>query len=624
MTRSRQGSVRSNRRRSETARVPTPRESELSPSTRPQPAWLSRLLPFIIAAVVLGAGLPTIRNAFVDLDDAPYISEKPASDGLTRQAVLFAFTSVRPMYWHPVAWLSHELDTDLFGSAPGGHHFTSALLHAFAAAVLYLVLTRLGAGMVPAVLGSLLWALHPLRVESFAWIAERKDVLCAVFFFAAVAFYLQYANQPSRKLYAAWTCCGLLALMSKPTAVSLTIVLFLFDFWPQRRQASLVRLALEKIPLAASAAAVTFLAVKGQSQAMSLAPVASLPIRLANAALSCVRYLGKMAWPLDLGCFYPFHPEVAIRWGIPSAVLLLAVTTFALQQRRRRPWLLVGWSWFLITLLPNSGIVQAGRQAMADRFTELPMVGIVIIMVWAVSEWAGASTWRRRAAALVTCAMLIVLALLTIRQISYWKDSETLFLRAITVEDSDYIRDNLATNLIQRGRLGEAESHLLAAIHLAPDAYPHHNNLAILYGRMGRPQQALAEAKIASSLVPQNQSVAETLALVLLGIGDYPAAMQNFDHAVQLGSDPATLAPLMNDTGVSLAKKGMLREAEPLLRKAVQYDPQLADAQYNLVHDLAAQGKSDEARAALEAAIKATGFKSEYQDFLQPKPGPSR
>jgi len=595
--------------------VSTSREPD---AAKPPLRRISTFFPVLIAGLVLLVGLPSIRNAFVDLDDGPYVSEKPASDGLTRQAVVFALTSVSPMYWHPVAWLSNELDTELFGSAPPGHHFTSVLLHALAAAVLYIILTRLGAGLISAALGSLLWALHPLRVESFAWIAERKDVLCAFFFFAAVAVYLKYATQPSKKLYAAWTCCGLLALMSKPTAVSLPIVLFLFDFWPQRRQASLFRLGLEKVPLAAGAAAVTFLAVQGQSQAMSLTPVASFPIRLANAAFSYIRYLGKMAWPLDLGCFYPFHPEVAIRWGIPSAVVLLAITAFAILQRRRRPWLLVGWSWFVITLLPNSGIVQAGRQALADRFTELPMVGIVIILIWAVSEWAATVPWRRKAAVLGTCAVLIALALLTIRQIGYWKDSESLFLRAIAVEDSDYIRDNLATYLIQRGRLSEAEPHLLAAIHLAPDAYPHHNNLANLYGKMGRPQQALAEAQIASRLAPQNQSVAETLALVLLGIGDYPAAMQSFDHAVQLGSDPATLAPLMNDTGVSLAKKGMLREAEPLLRKAVQYDPLLVDAHYNLVHDLGAQGKSDEARAALEAAIKATGFKPEYQDFIRP------
>jgi len=580
-------------------------------------------MPLFIALVVLAVGLPAVGNGFVDLDDGPYVSEKPASDGLTLHGFAFAFTSVRPMYWHPIAWLSHEFDAELFGSSPSGRHLTSVILHAITAAVLFVVLSRLGAGSFPAAFGSLLWAVHPLRVESFAWLAERKDVLCALFFLAAIVFYLAYASRPSRGLYAAWTICGLLALMSKPTAVSLPVVLFVLDFWPHRRPASLLRLVLEKVPLVAGALAVTYLAVLGQSQAMSLGPAASFPVRLENAALSYIRYLGNMVWPMNLGCFYPFNVAAAARWGIPSALVLCAVTGLAILQRHRRPWLLVGWTWFVVTLLPNSGLVQAGRQALADRFTELPMIGIVVILVWAVSEWVGVTPWRKRAAVVASAAAILFLAVLTVRQIGYWKDSETLFRHAIAVEDSDYIRDNLATNLIQRDRLTEAEPHLLAAVRLAPDAYPHHNNLAILYGKLGRPQQALVEAKIAAELAPQNQSVAETLGLVLLEAGDYAAALQAFDRAVLLGSDSATLAPLLNDNAVSLAKKGMLREAEPLLRKAVQYDPLLVDAHYNLVHDLAAQGKSEEARAALQHAIAATGFKPEYQDFIQPPAPPA-
>jgi Tfp pilus assembly protein PilF len=457
-----------------------------------------------------------------------------------------------------------------------------------------------------------------LRVESFAWIAERKDVLCAFFFLAAVALYLRYKGRPSRWLYAAWLSCGLLALMSKPTAVSLPIILFMLDFWPVRRQASLWRLVAEKLPLVAGDLAITYLAVVGQSQAMALTPVGSLPVRLENAAVSCVRYLGKMLWPVDLGCFYPFNAGLAFRWGIPAIVLLVAVTAIAIVQWKRRAWLLAGWSWFLIALLPNSGLVQAGRQALADRFTELPMIGIVILLVWAVSEWAGSEQWRRKTAIAGAGVVLVALGILTIRQIGYWKDSETLFVRTIAVEDSAYIRDNLATSLIQQERLGEAETHLLAAVRLARDEYPHHNNLAVLYGKMRRPQEALEQARIASTLAPDNYSVAETLALANLAFKNYPAALQSFDRAVQLGSDPTTLAPLLNDTGVELAKNGQGREAEALFRKAIAYDPLYVDAHYNLVHDLAAMGNQEEAKAALKAAIASTGPKPEYQDFMGP------
>ena len=576
------------------------------------------LLPVLVTIVVLLVSLPTVQNGFVDLDDGPYISQKPASDGLTRQSVVFAFTSVRPMYWHPLAWLSHELDTEVYGSSPEGHHLTSALLHSFAAFVLCIILMRMGCNVLTAALGSLLWALHPLRVESFAWIAERKDVLCAFFFLAAVAFYLGYRNRPSHRLYAAWLTCGLLALMSKPTAVSLPLILLLLDFWPPRRQASLVRLLVEKIPLFLGTLAVTYLAILGQSQAMSLSRVASLPIRAENAALSYLRYIGKTIWPVNLGCFYPFDAARAMRWGIICFVLLCAISGFAVVQRKARPWLLIGWCWFVITLLPNSGIIQAGRQALADRFTELPMIGIVIIVVWGASNWATDVPWRRLLLLAGTCTLLVAMGLLSIRQIGFWKDSQSLFLRSIAVEDSAYIRDNLATNLIQQGRLSDAETQLLAAIRLSPDEYPHHNNLAYVYGKSGRAQQALEEAKIATRLAPDNYTVAETLALVDLEVKDYPGALKSFDHAVQLGSDPTTLAPLLNDSGVLLARNGETSQAEPLFRKAVAYDPLFVDAHYNLVHDLAAMGKQFEAKEALKAAIEATGFRPEYKDFIPP------
>ncbi len=406
--------------------------------------------------------------------------------------------------------------------------------------------------------------------------------------------------------------------MSKPTAVTLPVILLLLDFWPLRREVSLTRLIAEKLPLVAGAVVITYLAVLGQSQAMALTPVASLPVRLENAALTYLRYLCNIVWPPNLGCFYPFDAALARRWGIVSFVVLIVVTGLAVLKRKARPWLLIGWSWFVITLLPNSGVVQAGRQGMADRFTELPMIGIVIMAVWSVSEWAADASWRRRTALAGTWAVLAALTVLTVRQIGFWKDSETLFLHTIAVKDSAYIRDDLATYLIQQGRLNEAETHLLAAIRLAPNEYPHHNNLAYVYGKTGRAQQSLDEAKIASRLAPDNNSVAETLALADLEAKDYPAALQSFDRAVQLGSDPTTLAPLLNDTGVSLARSGRTSEAEALFRKAVAYDPLYVDAHYNLVHDLAAIGKQYDAKEALKAAIQATGFKPEYKDFIAP------
>jgi protein O-mannosyl-transferase len=530
----------------------------------------------------------------------------------------FAFTSVGELYWHPLTWLSHALDVELFGAAPAGHHLTSLLLHALAAGLLCLVLIRLGAGTYAAAAGSLLWALHPLRVESFAWLAERKDVLCAAFFLAAIATYLRYLDRPSRWRYAAWLSLGGLALMSKPTAVSLPVVLLLLDFWPRRRKAPLPRLLVEKLPLAAAAAAVALLTLAGQRRAGATALLQdiALPIRLENAAVSCIRYLGKMFWPADLNPFYPYQPHLPAVWVIASTALLAAVTAIAILQWKRRPWLLFGWLWFLVTLLPNAGLVQAGWQSMADRFTHLPMIGIVIAVVWTVSDWAGAHPWGRRAAGWTAGVALAALAALTIRQIGYWHDSQTLSLRSIALEDSAFMRESLATTLSHQGRDLEAEGHLLAGLRLAPQRFSLHDHLANVYRRLGQLDRALAEVNMALALAPDERSVVESAGMVRLRRGDYAAALGYLDQALRRGTPPPAIATLVNDAGAWLASQGRAREAEPSIRKAVELNPSLVQARRNLVLVLQDQQRPEEARTALAQAIQATGARAEYRDLL--------
>jgi hypothetical protein len=342
----------------------------------------------LIAGLVLLATLPAARNAFVSLDDGLYLTNISAVSGLTLRGMAFAFTSVSTLYWHPLTWLSHEVDAGLFGANPAGHHLTSVLLHAIAAGRLFLLLRRLGAGVWGAAGGALLWALHPLRVESFAWVAERKDVLCALFFIATVLAYLRYAGRPSGRRYAAWIGLGALALMSKPVAVCLAPILLLLDYWPLRRESGLVQLLKEKLPLLGMTAAVMALTVYGQKVSGSMSHLADVPlrIRLANAPISYARYIGKMLCPVNLSCFYAYDRHPAEAWVAPSAIGLSAVSVLAVWQRRRRPWLLVGWLWFLIALLPNIGLLQAGRQSIADRFTNLAMIGVAIAAVFTVSE----------------------------------------------------------------------------------------------------------------------------------------------------------------------------------------------------------------------------------------------
>lgn len=292
------------------------------------PANKPRIIATLVSVIVLLVTCSAIANGFVGLDDGLYIRDKPSAAGLTAPSIAFAFTSVKDLYWHPLAWLSHALDIELFGQNATGHHATSLLLHAITAALFCLVLIRLGGAPFAAAAGSLLWALHPLRVESFAWVAERKDVLCAFFFVATVLLYLRFIEHPSRRRYAAWLCCGALALMSKPTAVSLPLTLLLLDYWPKRRSANLTRLLVEKLPLAAMAAVVLYLTVLGQVSSGSTSPLANvgLGFRLANAAVAYVHYLGKMLWPLNLACFYPYNLNPSALMVVLAAVILCAIT----------------------------------------------------------------------------------------------------------------------------------------------------------------------------------------------------------------------------------------------------------------------------------------------------------
>jgi tetratricopeptide (TPR) repeat protein len=473
------------------------------------------------------------------------------------------------------------------------------LLHAIAAGLLFLVLRRLGAGAWTAAGGALLWALHPLRVESFAWVAERKDVLCALFFIATVLAYLRYAERPSPGRYAAWIALAALALMSKPVAVGLAPILLLIDYWPLRRKSGLPQLLKEKLPLLGMTAAVAALTVYGQKVSGSMRHLADVPfrIRLENVPVSYARYIGKILWPADLSCFYAYDRRPAAILVTASALGLCAVSALAIWQRRIRPWLLVGWLWFLIALLPNIGLLQAGRQAIADRFTNLAMIGVAAAAAFTVSGWAAASRWRIRAAVAAACATLAVLAALTVRQIGFWRDSVRLCEHAISVEDGDYVRGLMGATLIAEHRYREAEPHLRVAVRLAPERAEHHNNLANVLLQTGQIEQAAAEESIALGLAPNDISVAETMGRIFFRQENYGSALQQFGHAVELGADRAAVAAALSDMGASVASRGLPRDAEPLVRKAVELDPSLVQARRNLVLILADQ-----------EAIQATGL----------------
>jgi tetratricopeptide (TPR) repeat protein len=390
---------------------------------------------------------------------------------------------------------------------------------------------------------------------------------------------------------------------------------------------------LDKIPVALASLAVFFVTVAGQGGSMmsgfgfvtrlSNAVVASqshagpavirsglgFATRLSNAAVGYVRYLGMIAWPASLGCLYPYPHRFPLIQVAPAALLLAVISFAAVYQWRRRPWLLMGWLWFLLTFLPNPA------QASADRFTEIPMIGLVIALTWSASEILNLRPQWTKPLAWGAAAVLVALSLVTVHQIAYWRDSETLFRHALTINDNEVMRSNLALTLEKEERYAEAEVEFKAAISRNPRMSRDHNNYAMLLIRTNRPGEAVAEAQAAVDADPHSALTTKTMAQALLRNGDLPAALTYYDRTIALGSDPSPIAGFLNDYAASLARKGEFGNAELLIRKAVQLAPTLLEARRNLVLVLVKQHRSGEARAALDQAIAQTGQHRIYENL---------
>ena len=387
----------------------------------------------------MAAWLPALRNGFINLDDPYYVTANPqVLPGITRAGLAWAMTANVASNWHPLTLLSHMLDCQLYGLHPTGHHATSLLLHLANVLLLFAVLRGMtgAAGRSAAV--AALFAVHPLHVESVAWVAERKDVLSALFWILAMGAWARYARAPSLGRYLLVFLLMALGLTAKPMVVTLPFALLLLDVWPlDRLGLGWKRLAVEKLPLLALSAASSLITLRYQET--SLVPLGVVPWRLraANALVSYAAYLGKLFLPRHLAVFYPIQPAIPAWEVAGAAVLLIAITVLAIWRARREPWLLVGWLWFLGTLVPVIGLVQVGRQAMADRYTYIPSIGLFLAVVWSLAELG-----RAHRAALATAAGIVILALAatTRVQIGYWSDGATLFRHALAAtDDGNYL-----------------------------------------------------------------------------------------------------------------------------------------------------------------------------------------
>ncbi len=580
-----------------------------------------------LVLAVFGVFWPVLNSDFVNYDDLGYITNNQnIHHGITAESLKWALTTGHSSNWHPLTWISHMLDIQLYGLKPMGHHLTNLLFHAANSVLMFLLLRRMTGAIWASAFVAALFALHPMRVESVAWVSERKDVLSTFFWILTVGAYARYVQTPAQR--AKWFAASLiffaLALMSKPMVVTLPFILLLLDVWPLKRidisQLSLRnvrRPVLEKIPyivLAITSSVVTF-SVQQLGGAVSSLSSLTIAQRVENMFVAYVRYVGKTLWPTNLSILYP-HPGQWPWWLIiMSIVILAALTTLVIRQIRPRPYLAVGWFWFLGMLIPVIGIVQVGIQSMADRYSYVPMIGLFIAVTWAAMEFV------RVRAALTTMAVIAIgsCCVLTPIQAGYWKNSETLFLHAVDVTHDNYLAyNNLGYYLSNKGEPQRAMEFYKKAIEIKPTYEDAHNNFGYCLAGMGRYQEAIEEYKKALGINRKLTEAHNNLGNALSNIGEIDAAIH--EYRVALEEDPAH-ADAHNNYGIALAMKGHLDEAIEQFQSAERYKDNYASAHSNLGNAYAAQGnnlltqsKTAEAEAKFDQAI------AEYDACLRISP----
>ncbi len=569
----------------------------------------------------------TLRYSFVNYDDGAYVYRNPdVTRGLTSQGIVWAFTHVVAANWHPLTIISHMLDCRLYGVNPSGHHFTNVLLHTVAVVLLFLVLNQLtGAPSSPrdesvrladrtgtiwrSAFVAAVFAIHPLHVESVAWIAERKDVLSAVFFMLTLGAYARYARRPTVARYVTMSILFAFGLMSKPMLVTLPFVLLLIDYWPLNRiqrardrgrrtetRSTITKLLVEKIPLLVLSGAASATALVTQYSGLAATDAVAPAWLIGNAFVSWVAYIRQMIWPQNLAVFYP-HPKGSLPlWEIAlSIAFLTAISAGAWLLRKRRPYLLTGWLWYVGMLVPVIGIVQVGLQARADRYTYLPQIGLYVALTWAAADVS--KSWRHRRIILSVAATAVLAALTWSAwiQTSYWRDSESLWMHTLAVtSDNDNIRQHLCDALLDKGRVDDAIMHARIAVKMRPESADAHNALGAALSRKGQLDEALVHLRAALELNPNVLRLHYNLANALLQEGEVDAAIAHYQRELEIQPN---FAEGHNNLANALFRKGQPSEALVHLQEALRLNPNYAEARNNLGIALSQKGEMREAIA---------------------------
>ena len=535
---------------------------------------------------------------FINYDDNLYVTDNyHVQAGLTLENIRWSLTATQASNWHPLTWFSHMLDCQIYGIDPGHHHMTNVLLHILNSLLLFFIFKRISKSRWKSTFIAALFALHPLHVESVAWVAERKDVLSTFFFMLTLWSYSRYVESSRFDRYLLLILFYILGLMAKPMLVTLPFVLLLFDYWPLRRfqlkspdneNATIQRsfyfgLIREKIPLfllSAASCVVTYLVQKSGGAVDSLSKI-PLHERIANALVSYVSYIGKMLWPHNLAVLYPYQKSIPM-WKIAGAgFLLVMISVYVFRMLKSKPYLVVGWLWYLGTLVPVIGIVQVGSQALADRYTYVPLIGIFIMITWGISDWVSKSHYGKIGLFTVAACILSILMTTSRLQVKYWSNSIALFDHAINVTGANCNAQlNLGEALAAQGKIEKAVGHYKTALKIKPDLAGAHLNMGVYFRKEGKLDDAINHFSKVLHGKSDDAAVAQCeLADTLEKKGDSSRAVKHYLEAIKIRPG---YAKAYNNLGVILASQNKVKAGIVFLSKALQINPNYSGAHFNL------------------------------------------